>query len=250
MIKLIDGDLVAYRTAASCEPTKAKAYLEDKETALLRCEDLVHRILLETTEDYRDDYKIFLGGADNFRYQIYPDYKAKRKDSPKPTWLEDTRRHLVVDHNAIICDGIESDDAMGIEQCRDPQHTDIEEANTIICTNDKDLNMIPGWHFNPVTSEAYFVNELSALKHFYQQLIQGDLVDNIPGFDHKMRPKIPKFLQPHVDALWSFGTEQMLYGYVLSLYLEAGNTEETMHRNAKLLWIWRKENDVWIPPVV
>lgn len=235
MIALIDGDLVAYRCAASCEPTKAKAFLEAKEVAIFRAEDLIRRILHETEAD---QYRMFIGGAENFRYQIYPDYKGNRPDT-KPTWLQDVREYLVVEHKAVISDGIESDDSMGIEQCCS------EFMTTVICTNDKDLKMIPGNHYNPITGESLFVSPLDGLKYFYQQLIQGDQSDNIPGYDGKMRPKIPKFLQGHIDALWSKDNEQDMYWFVLDMYK---GDEKTLHRNAQLLWIQRKEGDVWRPP--
>lgn len=208
--------------------------MEDKDVALLRAEDLITRILHETEAT---EYTVYLGGVGNFRYAIYPEYKGNRKDVHKPTWLEDCREHLVLMHNAKIINDIESDDAMGIDQC--------SSENTIIVSNDKDMLMIPGRHFNPITGVERNTSPLDGLKHFYQQLIQGDQADNIPGYDGKMRPKIPKFLQPRIDELWGLKSEKEMYELVLNMY---DLDEDRLLRNARLLWIQRKEGDEWQPP--
>ena len=67
--------------------------------------------------------------------------------------------YLVKEYKAEVCDGQEADDALGINQ------TD----QTIICTIDKDLLMIPGQHYNFVKEEFKTVTYLDGLKHFYMQ---------------------------------------------------------------------------------
>lgn len=53
---------------------------------------------------------------------------------------------------------------------------------TVICTKDKDLDMISGLHYNwTKDKEPYEVSEQQALKAFYSQLLTGDRVDNIQG---------------------------------------------------------------------
>ena len=71
---LIDGDIVAYRCAAASEN-------EPKEVALLRANDLVCRILEETDSE---KHIVYLTGSNNFRYHYNPEYKANRKDTPRP----------------------------------------------------------------------------------------------------------------------------------------------------------------------
>lgn len=235
MKALIDGDMVCFRAASSCEPTKAKPYLEPLDAAIFRADDLTRRILRETDSD---SYSFFLGGEGNFRYEIYDQYKANRAGMPKPTYYQEVRAHVVTEFNATLVNGIETDDAMGIEQCAEPFMT------TVIASNDKDMLMIPGQHYNPITQTHKFVTPLDGLKHFYQQLIQGDQADNIPGYDGKMRPKIPKFLQPVIDEIWSCPEELSMYSVVSDMYSDL----DIMHRNARLLWIQRKENDIWLPP--
>src|SRR5687768_11712302 len=100
---LIDGDIVAYRCAAATEN-------ETEDIAKWQVSEMMNRILHETNAL---GYKCFLTGSDNFRYSIYPDYKANRRDMPRPRWLQHVRSHLVTTWNATVTDGIEADDAMG-----------------------------------------------------------------------------------------------------------------------------------------
>lgn len=209
----------------------------------------MRRILEETGAE---QYRVFIGGDKNYRFDIDPNYKANRKDVPKPEYLQDVRAYLVTEWNAEITDGIEADDAMGIAQSQRNakivgdaygHFPDIDE--TIICSIDKDLLQVPGNHYNFVKQEHVFVDQLTGLKNFYQQLIQGDQTDNIMGYDGKARPKIPKFLQPHIDNLLECVDEIEMFNYVREMYMD----DERLLRNGRLLWIQRKEGDVWEFPI-
>jgi hypothetical protein len=157
----------------------------------------------------------------------------------RPKWLQRVREHLVTDWKASVTDGIEADDALGIAHCSE------HDGDSIVCSIDKDLLMLPGMHYNFVKGEQRHISPLEGLRNFYGQLIMGDRSDNIPGFDGKMRVKIPQFLQGHFDLLEEMTEEIDMYEYLLNLYNE---DTETMHRNAKVLWIMRKENDYWEAP--
>jgi len=113
MIALIDGDIVCYRCAASCE--KQGVVVEDSWVALKRVDELMQRII-EATQ--ADSHKAFLTGSDNFRNAINPEYKANRKDTRRPEWLQQAREHLVTHWGASVEDEQEADDAMGIMQTR------------------------------------------------------------------------------------------------------------------------------------
>lgn len=229
---LIDGDICAYRCAAATEN-------DTEDIALYQTSEMMRRILHETDAMA---YKCFLGGSSNFRYSIYPDYKANRKDMVKPRWLQAVREHLVVVWNATIADGIEADDCLGIEQIA---ANATGEYNTVIASIDKDLLMVPGHHYNFVKQEARFVTPLEGKRQLYFQLIMGDRSDNVPGFDSKMRLKVPKFLEPQVAFLEECTTELEMYEHVLGMY---NDDKDTMHRNAKVLYIWHKPEDEWLPP--
>lgn len=230
--------MVAYRCAASCEE-------EPLEIALERADSLIERIMYETGASSQECY---LTGSNNFRYDINPMYKADRKDKPRPKWLQDVREHLVVGWGARVSDGNEADDEMGISQCA--------SDDSVICTNDKDLLMIPGQHFNPVTGEHRVVSPHQGMQNFYFQMIMGDPSDNIFGYDGKKRSKVPKFLEPTISMLMEMQTEWDMYGYVWNLYDSYLNynevpnldTDAVFKMNAQCLWIWRKQGDMWQEP--
>ena len=81
---LIDGDTVAYRASASCEPTKIKGYLEPERESIYRADAMMINIIQACkTEDHLMYFSC--ASSDNFRYKIDPDYKIKRRGIPKPT---------------------------------------------------------------------------------------------------------------------------------------------------------------------
>lgn len=227
-LALVDADIVAFRCASSAEN-------DPQEIAEVRVDELMRRILHETGAL---EYKCFLTGKDNFRKTIYPEYKANRKDRPKPIWLQACRDHLVKYWNAQTINGREADDELGIEQTA-------HGLDSIICSIDKDLLQIPGYHYNFVKGCHSFISPYDGLRNFYGQLIAGDGSDNIPAFDGKIRSAVPKFVQKLVDPLWEMTEEKEMYVYVLDLW-ETNYTD--MERNAKCLWIWRKEGDIWVSP--
>ena len=234
---LIDGDIVCYRCAAATEH-------EPEDIACWQVSEMMRRILHETNAM---QYKCFLTGSNNFRYSVYPEYKANRKDLPKPKHLQAVREHLVTAWNAKVTDGVEADDMLGIEQCS------VHDGDSVIATIDKDLLMIPGRHYNFVKQEHRTVSPLEGLRFFYGQLIMGDRSDNIPGYDGKMRVKVPKFLEEDFYMLETMDNECDMYEYVLNMYTSSGgfhNHEEIMQRNAKVLWIMRKDNDFWQKPEI
>lgn len=110
---LVDGDLVVYRCAASCE--KQGILIEPLEVALHRVDELMQRILYEVGAT---SYQVFLTGSNNFRLKYNPEYKANRKDMKRPQWLEQCREHLVVQWDAQVSDGCEADDLLSIAQTK------------------------------------------------------------------------------------------------------------------------------------
>lgn len=220
---LIDGDIICYRCAAVSEG-------DPKEIALLRADDLIQRILNETESE---SYLVFLTGSDNFRYQYNPEYKANRADKPRPKWLQDVREHLVVNWKASVEDGQEADDALGIYQ--------MANKETIICSIDKDLLMIPGEHYDFVKGIRRDQYPLPAIRHFYWQLIMGDRTDNIFGFDGKARQSVPRKLEPIMEQLESCDDELSMFNFVRDLYKD----DQRLLMNGVCLWIRRNEDEIW-----
>jgi len=222
MIALIDHDLVVFRCAASAEN-------DDFGIAVHRAEGLLDELLTKTG---CTEYRAFLTGKDNFRKTIYPEYKANRT-APKPKHLSALREYAIDKMSAELApEGLEADDAMGINQTED----------TIIVSLDKDMLMIPGRHFSweikgkGWTKPDTFTDqtEIGGMKLFFEQCLKGDTSDNIKGIEG-IGPKKAQAI------LAGCNTEQQLFNAVRDAY---GNDEEFI-MNASVLWIMRHEGDVW-----
>jgi 5'-3' exonuclease len=227
---LIDGDIVAYRCAASCE--KQGITVEPEEVAIYRVDDLMNRIIHETSSEF---YYPFLTGTDNFRYRYNPEYKANRKDMKKPTHLEACREHLVVTWKAKVSEGCEADDHLAIEQTKNPDET-------IICTIDKDLLQVVGRHYNFVKSEFRTISPIEGRFNFYWQFIMGDKSDNIMGFDGIARQAVPKKLEGMQHEMQELaGDELAIFNYVRELY----NDDDRLLMNGICLWMQREPDQIW-----
>jgi 5'-3' exonuclease len=154
----IDGDIISYRAAASCEPTKVKPYLEPLSKALMRQSNMMNKIFDACGTN---EFRAYISGENNFRYLIYPEYKANRK-KPKPTHYWECVGALL-DRGAEMTDGYEADDAIGIH---------CEEGDFIVSI-DKDLLQIPGRHYNFVNDILHHVDEDSATLSYWADNIVG-----------------------------------------------------------------------------
>ena len=213
---LIDGDLIAYRCSATVPEDV------DKDVAFYRMDVLIQQII-EATD--ATQYRVFLTGKNNFRKKINPEYKANRKDTVPPVYLQDCRQYLVDNHYAVISDGCEADDLLGVSQNKD----------TIICSLDKDLRMIPGRHYNWTKVELDKVTQQDGLRHFYKQMLIGDKSDNIFGVD-KIGPVKAAKLIDHLDE------EQDMFDVVYDKY---NQDAQRFVMNANCLWIQRNHGEIW-----
>jgi 5'-3' exonuclease len=212
---IVDGDIVAYRAAASAEN-------ESLDVCLWRVDDTI-RLIKEAAKNFIES-SLYLSGSGNFRKTIDPEYKLNRKDKTKPKWLQAARDHMVSKYGAEIVDGMEADDALGINQ------TD----NTLLCTIDKDLLMIPGHHYNWVKEEFREVSLIDGVRHFYKQMLIGDPTDNVVGVRGLGPVKAGKMLDPVTDPY-------LMYEIVRDTYCN----NIRFLKNANLLWIMRKPNEMW-----
>lgn len=181
---------------------------------------------------------LVLTGGDNFRVDVAvtKPYKGNRT-KPKPTHYSAIRKHLETKYNAVVTEGEEADDYVGYRHYHDWQEHG-EDASCIV-TIDKDLDMIPGLHYNFVTDNEYYVDEEEADRMFLKQLLSGDTTDNIQGIKGIGDEKAAKMID-------SLPIDLALDG-VAGKYMEAyGDTwEEVMDEMAKLLWIRREPNQDW-----
>lgn len=225
---LIDGDIVAYRCAYKSQEDRAEyaaysagSYLSDLISDLY--------ILIEDEPEYR----VYLTGKgeSNFRhdYAVTAGYKENRKDREKPEHLAVIRQYLIDEWEAVVSDGEEADDLIAIAATNDP--------DSIIVSIDKDFDQIAGKHYNPNTNKLYDVAEEDAVRFLYEQILTGDRADNIIGIKGVGPVKAKKALADCV-------TERQMYDVCVEMY---GDPERVIE-NARLLYLRRKEGEIWNAP--
>jgi hypothetical protein len=225
MIGVLDGDILCYRVAAASNDVSLAIARSRLDTVI---EDLIVYALVDCT-----DFEAFLTGEGNFRNEVAKTqpYKGNRKTLKRPDHLEGLKNHAISSWGFTVVDGIEADDAIGKLATKE---------ESIIVSIDKDLDMIPGNHYNFVKKIFYYVCHADAIKNFYRQLLTGDRTDNIPGLVGIGPKKAEKILGDSE-------TELEMYQSCLKAY--DGNLEY-LKEQAALLWIQQTGREQWKPPVV
>lgn len=222
-VALLDADVIVYRIAFASED-------ETEEICFARAKELILEIVF--TELNCDDYKAYLTGKGNFRHMVAKTapYKGNRKDAPRPKHYEALREYLKR-LGAELVEGQEADDAIAIEA---------SQGDYWIVSIDKDFDQVPGWHYNFVRKEKYFISEEEGTRNFYTQILTGDRVDNILGIKGIGPVKAAKILE-------NCTTERTFYDACVKAY---DGDAERVNENAVLLWLRRSPNQLWLPPLV
>ena len=224
-VALIDMDFMIYSVAFSAKDAS-------EQIAKNRLTEWLSEIVYIQLDC--DDFKAHLTGSTNFRNDIavtYP-YKGNRKDAVRPEHFDALRKHAIR-LGAIVSVDEEADDTVAMD-------TVLEDS--WIVHVDKDLNQLPGWHYNPVKQEEYFVTEDEGNYSFYLQLLTGDRTDNIVGLKGIGPVKAAKILGDSVAVI-------DLYNSVVKAYKDAGEPLERIVENGQLLWLRRYKGELWQPPV-
>jgi len=222
LIALIDGDIVAFRCAASCEPNKEKLEREPLDVAIKRADELMYRIVNDVGAE---EYRVYLSSGENFRHQLEPSYKSNRKDKRRPEYLDAVREFLLEEWKASLCIGYEPDDALSIDSR--------ELDNAVICSIDKDLLQVPGLHYNFVKSEFIEIDEDTANRNFWYQMLVGDSSDGIKGAEGIGPVKASRILS-------SASPNDSYESTVLSYYSEPS----VFHRTKVLLRLLRTTDEL------
>ncbi len=265
MKALLDGDVIVYQAGFASDQT---AYHVDDEVFQYKREAVSHckehgialdEIVKEVTPEPiefclasvkkmihnivescgADDYKVYLTGKGNFRDELVGDYKANRDSSHKPIHYQEIRDYLEHVHDALVVQGIEADDALGIEQT----HATSVGEETVICTIDKDLRMIPGLNYNWRIDVLSDISKSEADNFFWMQMLTGDKADNIHGI-HGVGDVTATKLLVNCD------TNEDYFAKVKEVWKERTelNDEEidsTLDINGQLLWIYRDGGSDW-----
>lgn len=268
MQPLVDGDVILYEIGFAAEsgwkgeqppPFDYVAELVDMRIANMCA-------IIEATRPPI----FYFTGKTNFRTAIAKNRPYKERLSNKPYHYKNIKAYIKGKWEWHQQEGLEADDLMSIEQTR---VSELLEGNplysgpsvtTIICTRDKDLRQVPGWHYgwelgNQPQFGPTLVDELGYLAlerkvspkgivtnklrgtgslFFYGQCLVGDSVDTVPGLDGCGPVKAFKMLSecPTIDEAFKRVLEayRALYG---------DDAEAMLLEQGQLLWMTRELNE-------
>lgn len=188
---LIDADILVYEAAHSCQqniewdPGEISKYA-DLEDAI-DCLDAAIAMIEHKVEADKSVLALTDGAREkNFRRSVWPAYKCHRESKPgssddgRPLLYQALRQYARENYEVFQKEGIEGDDTLGILATADLDWLPLER---IICSVDKDLDNVPGTHFNWRKPEkgVYWVTEREADRNFMLQTLMGDATDGYPG---------------------------------------------------------------------
>lgn len=214
-ILLVDADVLRYQLAFSntakidwgdgvvseaTNPERAKVKLDDY------IEELVDKFGAR-------DYLLALSGKENFRTELFPDYKLNRNHAERPK-LWSVLDEFVYDAYAskiVEIPRLEGDDVLGLLAT----HPNPKRAPgpRILVSIDKDMQTLPGIRlYNPNKPDVGVrpISQHDADLFWMKQVITGDQVDNYPGFPGIGHKGADELLQPIHEALLDASPEEHL----------------------------------------
>ena len=241
MKALIDLDILTYELGGAFEDSSGRTITDPDDPAVMQRVYGKIQYILRRTE--ASGWQGFLTNSEsNFRLAaatLRP-YKGTRK-SEKPIFHKTIRYKLNSMPNVSMSIGQEADDDIGIYQAENGKLPP-EKCDTIICSRDKDLRMIPGWHFgwkvgNQKEYGPVYLSQLDCDKNFYCQVLTGDTSDNIPGL-YGVGPKSAcvKKVQACTTGL---DMESIVIGEYKARFDSAW--QRFYNENHELLWIRRHD---------
>lgn len=226
-LALIDGDILVYRCGFAAEDSEGQA--EPVENALHSVKLQIEKMMVGTDCGRKEVYLTAPKG--NFREHVAVSrpYKGNRP-SRKPVHYQAIRDYLTEVWGAQVVEGIEADDVLSIRKHE-------EGDRSIICTIDKDLDMVPGWHHNFAEGRSYYITTEQGWRCFFKQMITGDTVDNIPG--------IPGRGKKAATILDDVQDEREMFNIVQEMYKQHTLDDEYFNEQAILLWMLRSYEESW-----
>ena len=220
-ICLIDGDSLLYYEMDKPTLEEAVAGLDQR---------LNHMLNTCNTSSFAG----FLTKGKCFRYNVDPEYKARRKDArlSRPIIFLALQEYLIQRWKFTYLSELEADDLVAYYSYN-------TERKTIICSPDKDvLYQCVGMHYNYRTTEFVHTSPSAALSFLWKQVLMGDSTDNIPGL---------KGVGEKTAQNWLKDRTKDFEGFAIKKYVEQfGMTEGIFKFNQtfRLVYLLKTEQDV------
>lgn len=177
---LIDADIVAYQVASANEKRidwgdGAVSVETDFDGAKTATRGIVENYI----ETLDADHVIMCLSDDlnNFRKKVDPTYKTNRTNTVRPELLYDVKDWMTEEFTFDRRDWLEADDVMGILA------TEEHDGQRIIVSEDKDMQTIPAWQYNPnrPMKGVFKPTPEEAERFMFWQALCGDPVDGYKG---------------------------------------------------------------------
>lgn len=184
-VLLIDGDIVAYQAACISEVEiqwsndvwTLHSVFDEAKYHVIR---YINSVLIKLGLDEKDTVIVnTLTGSLNWRKEVLETYKGNRKDVRKPLALKELKQWMTEQFETHYIPTLEADDVMGILSTSPEFYP---EHQKIIVSEDKDLQTIPSYLFNPAkdTVPRLITEEMADHYHLCQALA-GDTTDGYSG---------------------------------------------------------------------
>lgn len=184
-VAVVDADRVVYLAALlACDADTCPTQGEPVLNYIL---NQLKRSLKTNVPNWSPRRTIYCLSTQSFRHDILPTYKENRKgrwSPPQRGILHNTFLDMV---DAWEYDKYEADDLVGILGSKIP--------HCVVVSNDKDLDQIPGQHYDPAKNRYYSVTPEEARYMVYYQWIRGDSGDGYTGIPKWGPVKTEKFLK-------------------------------------------------------
>ena len=162
-------------------------------------EDLIRHMILNSLRMHRAKHRekfgelvLCIDGSKNWRKEVYPQYKHKRKDARKQSkmdWSEVFRIMNMVKeeirenfpYKMVEVDEVEADDIIGV-LCEDTQEFG-RGQDVMIISGDKDFAQLQKYkniyQYSPITRK--YIKEPTPRKQLMELILKGDTADGVPN---------------------------------------------------------------------
>jgi len=185
-VGLLDADILRYELGSIEMPHPFLGEGVTTPCSEKKIEELLHdRIEGIKQAIGTDNILSLLTGKGNFRDEVsdLEPYKGNREGSTKPFHWQTVDELLKGEYGAVEVHGNEADDVLGLTA----RAEQAKGRTPVICSRDKDLRMVEGWHYSWPCGEhqpekpLYYISEEEGERWFWTQMLTGDATDNIMG---------------------------------------------------------------------
>jgi len=215
-----------------------------------------------------DKMTIVVQGSYNFRNSmaVTQPYKGNRI-TPKPILHRDISESLIEygfgKHKVMQSEFIETDDYLSVcgwsSYNKAKKTRDKNKSEIVLMHIDKDIDQVPGWHYNYDRPEdgVFWLDSFQSALSFWRQTLTGDSIDNIPGIivteglkEHYSYLKLGRGIgKTSADKiLCGIKSEKDMVNQVVHVYKYSFGDEWyiRLEEVCRLLYLLRKPNDLFI----